>query len=87
MYTVIILPKAFDDISRLDKPVAQQIAAKLEWLSENIDSITPLPLQGRWAGLSKLRSGDYRVIYEIDHEAQVITVHKAGHRRDIYKSN
>ncbi|TAN45401.1 MAG: type II toxin-antitoxin system RelE/ParE family toxin [Nitrospirae bacterium] len=81
----MILPKAFDDISRLDKPIAQQIAAKLEWLSKNTNSITPLPLQGRWAGLSKLRSGDYRVIYEINHETQTITVHKIGHRRDIYQ--
>jgi len=85
VYTIIILPKAFDDISRLNKPVAQQITAKLEWLSENMDSITQLTLKGRWAGLSKLRSGDYRIIYEINHEAKVITVHKVGHRREIYQ--
>jgi mRNA interferase RelE/StbE len=85
MYTVIILPRAFDDIAKLDKSVAQQIVAKLDWLSENIDSITPTPLKGRWDRLSKLRSGDYRVIYEINYEAKVITVHKVGHRRDIYQ--
>lgn len=37
------------------------------------------------AGFYKLRVGDYRVIYEILHEEQMIVIHEVGHRREIYR--
>lgn len=85
MYQVIILPKAFDDLSALDKTVALRITDKLTWLSENFESISPLPLSANYAGFYKLRIGDWRVIYDVDYNKQIITVHKVGHRREIYK--
>lgn len=85
MYQVIILPKALNDLSKLDKTVSRRIIDKLSWLSEHIESITPLTLVGKYADLFKLRIGDWRVIYDIDFEKRVITAHKAGHRSEIYK--
>jgi len=32
-----------------------------------------------------LQIGDYRVIYDVDDEAQLVTVYKIGHRRDVYR--
>ncbi|MGH7452625.1 MAG: type II toxin-antitoxin system RelE family toxin [bacterium] len=32
----------------------------------------------------RIRVGDYRVIYEIDDNAQIITIMHIGHRRDVY---
>ena len=66
VYQVIILPKAFEDLSKIDKTVAERITDKLTWLSENIDNITPLPLKGDLSGLYKLKVGDWRIIYDID---------------------
>jgi mRNA interferase RelE/StbE len=85
MYQVIILPKAIEDLSRLDKTIAHRITNKLTWLSENIESITPSPLSGKYSELYKLKVGDWRVIYDIDYNKKIITVHKIGHRREIYK--
>ena len=85
MYRVTILPKALEYLSRADKPVAQRVADRLTWLSENIENINPMPLKGNLSGLSKLRVGDWRVIYEVNNEGKSITVHKIGHRREIYK--
>ena len=85
VYQVIILPKAFEDLSKIDKTVAERITDKLTWLSENIDNITPLPLKGDLSGLYKLKVGDWRIIYDIDHKKKVITVHKIGHRKEIYR--
>jgi len=85
MYQVNLLPTAIDDLRRLHKTVAQRIIAKLRWLAENFDSIRPQGLVGPFAGLSKLRVGDYRVIYEADRENRIITVHLIGHRREIYR--
>jgi len=32
-----------------------------------------------------LRVGRYRVIYEIEEQALIVTVIKIGHRRDVYR--
>mgnify|MGYP001561186420 CR=1 FL=1 len=69
----------------LDKEVAQRILNKLKWFLQNIESIPPLPLHGKYSGLFKLKAGDWRVIYEVSHDEKVVTVHKVGHRREIYK--
>jgi mRNA interferase RelE/StbE len=58
MYQAIILPKALDDLSRLETRVAQRIVDRLTWFSENMSSISPVPLRGNLAGLYKLRVGD-----------------------------
>ncbi len=85
MYQIVILPKAFEDLSKIDKTVAERIADKLTWLAENINSIIPIPLKGDFSGLYKLRTGDWRIIYDIDHSKKVISVHKIGHRKEIYR--
>ena len=85
MYQLNFLPNAADDLRRLHKIVAQRITSKLRWLAENFDSVRPQGLVGPLAGLSKLRVGDYRVIYEADREGKSITVHLIGHRREIYR--
>ena len=57
----------------------------MEWLAENFEAIEPEPLKGPLKGLYKLRVGDWRVIYSIDHERKAIVVHMVGHRREIYR--
>ena len=84
-YSVIILPKAIDELSKIEKKIAKRITDKLAWFSENVKSINTIPLTGNFSGLYKLKVGAYRVVYEIDYERKIITVHKIGHRRDIYK--
>lgn len=85
MYQTVVLPRALDDLSKLDRAVAQRIVDRLSWLSDNLDDISPMPLRSTLAGFYKLRVGDWRVIYEIDHAKKKVFVHRVGHRRDIYK--
>ena len=85
MYRLIILPNALVDLSKLDKAIAQRIVNKLTWLSENVETITPLPLRGSFSGFYKLRVGDWLVIYGINHNNMTITVHKIGLMKDIYQ--
>jgi mRNA interferase RelE/StbE len=48
--------------------------------------IKPERLKGElWKDKFKLRVGDYRVIYSVDFEKKIITVHLIGHRSEIYK--
>lgn len=85
MYQLRLLDAAVDDLARLDRSIARRIVKRLSWLIENFDLIQPLPLTGNFAGLYKLRIGDYRVIYEILHDEHVILVHIVGHRREVYR--
>ena len=72
-------------LQSLDRETGQRIFDKLKWLIENVDSVEHLQLKGKYSGLYKLKAGAYRALYEIDYKRKVITVHKIGHRRDIYK--
>ena len=33
----------------------------------------------------RLRVGDYRVLYTVDDDSQLVTIHAVGHRRDVYR--
>ena len=37
---------AIKDLAKLDKPVAQRILKKIDWLSRNFEKVTPEPLIG-----------------------------------------
>ena len=43
------------------------------------------PLVGELEGLWSARRGDFRVIYEIDDEAQAVLVYRVAHRRTAYR--
>lgn len=64
MYEIVFLPRAVEDLNKLEDAVASQILKKMRWLAQNFDSIKPESLKGQLAGLLKLRDGDYRVIYQ-----------------------
>ncbi|MEK7192449.1 MAG: type II toxin-antitoxin system RelE/ParE family toxin [Patescibacteria group bacterium] len=76
---------AEDDLAALDKLTRHRVIDALDWLSENFENITPIPLGGIWKGFFKLRVGDWRVIYELKHEWRVLVIHYIDHRNKIYK--
>jgi len=84
MYQVEFRPKAAEDFEKLDEAIAARLLIKLRWLAENFESVKPEPLTGPFAGLFKLRVGDYRAVYSVDREKKMLTVRLVGHRRDIY---
>ena len=59
-------------------------------LSETIDGLAELPrpaqaLKMTGKDLYRVRSGDYRVIYQIQDKALLVLVVKIGHRREVYR--
>ena len=85
MYSLNFTPQGEASFASVDKAISQQILNKLKWLIQNIDNVNHKKLRRDLAGLYKLRIGDWRVIYEINQTARIVTIHKVGHRRDIYK--
>ena len=35
----------------------------------------------------RIRVGDYRILYDIDDENNIVTIRRIGHRREIYRSS
>ena len=76
---------AENDLKKLDRQNTKRIITKLEWLTENFDSISPLPLTGQWQGFFKFRVGDLRVIYKIEYDKLQLIVYVIDRRDKIYK--
>jgi mRNA interferase RelE/StbE len=76
--------KAIEDLKGISGKVQSQILKKINWLGVNFEQVQPKELTENLAGFYKLRVGDYRVLYEIDAELEVIAIARVGHRREIY---
>ena len=62
MYTLKFSVEGRKSLASLDKQVAQRILNKLKWLIQNIDSVIPLPLHGKFSGDYKLRVAEFAKI-------------------------
>ncbi len=70
------------DLARLDKPSQRRILDKAE-ADLSADPLKHPALKGSYAGLRRLRVGDYRVIYAVLEEE--VLVLRIGHRREVYR--
>ena len=85
VYSVQIAPAAVRQLRKLDPPARRRIQAAIELLAAEPRPAGAIKLvggEGEW----RVRTGDYRVVYEIHDDALVILVLAVGHRRDIYRS-
>lgn len=86
MFRVEFTPAAEKGLGKLDRHIAQRILKKMRWLAENAGQVHHEQLTAQFAGMYKLRVGEYRVVYTIEGEQQDrIVIHLIGHRREIYK--
>jgi len=78
---------ALKQLKKLDKQTARRI---LDFMNERIaDSTNPRStgkaLAGEMKGLWRYRSGDFRIICDIQDEILHVLVLQIGNRRDIYR--
>ena len=84
-YEVEITPEGLRHLNRLPEKVrAAALELVLGALSAEPRRVGK-PLVGELAGLWSARRGDYRVVYEVDEDAQVVLVYRVQHRRDVYR--
>ncbi len=86
MYEIRLYDEAKRNLERLDKTIVRRILRKLDWLAENAETIEPKGLRKNLSGLAKLREGDYRIVYQVSHEEEIVFVRFIGHRREVYKN-
>ena len=71
------------DFDRLPPQVQEAIQAKIDEMGTRLDSFPHHRLTGRRE--SRLRVGDYRVLYECDLALGRIYLLYVGHRREVYR--
>jgi len=85
-YRVRFKPEAIDDMENLDRIIAQRVLNKIRWLQDNFENVIPETLEGEFKECFKLRVGDWRVVYTVDRNEKIITIHLVGHRSKIYRT-
>jgi mRNA interferase RelE/StbE len=85
VYNLFQKPSVEKDFRKIPSAIARTIFKKIEQLA-----VQPIPPQAiKLTGADRfyrIRVGDYRIIYEVDHSELRITVHYVRHRRDVYRS-
>jgi mRNA interferase RelE/StbE len=83
-YGIDFAPAAVRQLRKLDPPARRRIQAAVELLAEEPRPAGAKKLVGgesEW----RVRTGDYRIIYEIHDQMLVVLVVAVGHRREIYQ--
>ncbi len=83
-YRIEVAPAAARQLRKLDPPARRRVQGAVELLAENPRPRSAKKLvggEGEW----RVRTGDYRVVYEINDDVLLVLVVAVGHRRDIYE--
>ncbi|GAC1326737.1 MAG: type II toxin-antitoxin system RelE/ParE family toxin [Mycobacteriales bacterium] len=83
-YRITLAPSAARQGREFDPQVRRRLQAALELLADEPRPPSAIQLVGA-AGEWRVRTGDYRIVYEISDEASVVLVLRLGHRRDLYR--
>ena len=83
-YRIDIAPAAVRQLRKLDPTARRRVQAAIELLADHPrpDGATKLVGGDReW----RVRTGDYRIVYEVHDDVLLVLVVAVGHRRDIYQ--
>ena len=83
-YSVEFRPAVLKSLKRLPKKDLRRIKKRIDEVAENLPDPVTTKMKGN-NSFHRIRSGDYRIIFEIHDDRLVILVVKIGHRKDIYK--
>jgi mRNA interferase RelE/StbE len=83
MYHLRIKRSAERDLKKLPRSLFLRINQQILALRQDPRPSGVRKLQRNLEGW-RIRVGDYRVLYQIDDEAQVVTIFRVRHRRDVY---
>ena len=84
LYRIELTPSAARELRRLDPAARRRVQAAVELLADDPRPPSATRLVGG-AGEWRVRTGDYRVVYEIRNDVLLVLVIRIGHRRDVYR--
>ncbi len=83
-YKIVIDEEALTFLAKLPPKIRRQIADKIDKLALNPRPSGFKVLQQN-KSLCRIRSGDYRIVYQIRQQQLLVLVVKIGHRKEVYK--
>jgi mRNA interferase RelE/StbE len=84
-FRVAYRPLVVEDLAKVDQGLAQRLFDKTKWLASNINNLRHELLDVDLPGLSQYAVGDWRIVYSIDKDEQVLDVHLIGTSTEVYK--
>jgi len=84
IYSIEFRPSVLKSLHRFPRQDLIRLKKKIEILGQHLPEPNTTKMKGNNA-FHKIRSGDYRIIYEIHDDNLVILIVKIGHRKDVYK--
>lgn len=82
LYTV----SAKKELAEIPRPEYSKVVAAINSLAENPFPHGSLKLEGTKEKLYRIRKGNYRIIYSVEHNIITVTILKIAHRKDVYRS-
>lgn len=83
-YKVELSNTAFKALKKIPKNDVHKILDMMKGLAEKPFPYGSIKLEGE-DNTYRIRSGDYRIIYELHNDILMILVLKIGHRKDVYR--
>jgi mRNA interferase RelE/StbE len=83
-YRIEFRPAALRQMRRIPRPFKGRIEAAINSLSNNPRPPASVRLQGP-EGFTRVRVGDYRIVYLIEDQVLLVCVVRVAHRREVYR--
>jgi mRNA interferase RelE/StbE len=84
-YSILWKPKAEKELRALPKTIIHAIVTTVEGLAINPYPANTKKLKGTAKFYFRVRTGNYRIIYEVHNQELIIDIIEVGHRKDIYR--
>jgi len=86
VYRLVMAASAERTLTRLPEKATAAVVEFVTGALVEMPHVVGHPLQHELAGLWAARRGPYRVVYDVDDDAKVVSVLRIDHRSDVYRS-
>ncbi|MGH2453771.1 MAG: type II toxin-antitoxin system RelE family toxin [bacterium] len=83
-YRIVLKPSVEKDLRSLPSSALRRVWDRLRALADAPHPQESVKLTGT-ERLYRIRVGNYRIIYGVDNNAKLVTVHYVRHRREVYR--
>ena len=83
-YSIEYLPAAVKKLRKLDRSAQDRVTRVIALLADTPRPPNAIPLVGG-SGAWRVRTGDYRIIYEIHDDVLLVLVVRVAHRSTVYR--
>ncbi len=84
MYQIVYEKRVYKDLDKIPNLDVEKILSTFKELSLNPMPAGSKKLSGKF-GLYRVRQGDYRIIYTLDHKVKEIRIILVRHRKESYR--